>query len=83
MNIYIYPFMRIPVQYFSLFIYIPVHELPVHFHTSIQINRQDLPVSVFTALHDYVYRHASHSSNHNDLPVITTTCVPSHTCTRS
>ena len=30
-----------------------------------------------------VYRHASHSSDHKDLPVITTTCVPSHTCTRS
>ena len=66
-----------------LHIYIPVHELPVNFHTSIQINRQDLPVSVSTALHDYVYRHASHSSKHKDLPVITTTCVLSHTCTRS
>ena len=29
------------------------------------------------------YRHASHSSNHKDLPVITATCVLSHTCTRS
>ena len=30
-----------------------------------------------------VYSHASLSSNHKDLPVTTTTCVPAHICTRS
>ena len=30
-----------------------------------------------------VYAHASLSSNHKDLPVTTTTCVPAHICTRS
>ena len=30
-----------------------------------------------------VYPHASLSSNHKDLPVSTTTCVPAHRCTRS
>ena len=30
-----------------------------------------------------VYPHASLSSNHEDLPVTTTTCVPAHICTRS
>ena len=30
-----------------------------------------------------VYLHASLPSNHKDLPVITTTCVPAHSCTRS
>ena len=30
-----------------------------------------------------VYLHASLSSNHKDLPVTTTTCVPAHRCTRS
>ena len=30
-----------------------------------------------------VYLHASLSSNHKDLPVTTTTCVPAHICTRS
>ena len=106
-------------------IYIPVHELPVHFHTSIQINRQDLPVSVSTALHVHIwtrssaylfslfllFQHNIHNylstlllgyvhtdlpenkvtclsscfslSNHKDLPVITTTCISTHTCTRS
>ena len=29
-----------------------------------------------------VYLHASLSSNHKDLPVTTTTCVPGHRCTR-
>ena len=29
------------------------------------------------------YLHASHSSNHKDLPVTTTTCVHAHRCTRS
>ena len=31
----------------------------------------------------HVYRHASLSSNHKDLPVITTTCAHVHRCTRS
>ena len=30
-----------------------------------------------------VYPHASLSSNHKDLPVTTTTCLPAHRCTRS
>ncbi len=30
-----------------------------------------------------VYPHASLPSNHKDLPVSTTTCVPAHRCTRS
>ena len=30
-----------------------------------------------------VYPHASLSSNHQDLPVTTSTCVPAHTCTPS
>ena len=30
-----------------------------------------------------VYLHVSLSSNHKDLPVSTTTCVPAHRCTRS
>ena len=30
-----------------------------------------------------VYLHASLPSNHKDLPVSTTTCVPAHICTRS
>ena len=30
-----------------------------------------------------VYLHASLSTNHKDLPVSTTTCVPAHRCTRS
>ena len=30
-----------------------------------------------------VYLHASLSSNHKDLPVTTTTCLPAHRCTRS
>ena len=31
----------------------------------------------------YVYLHPSLLSNHNDLPVTTTTCVPAHSCTCS
>ena len=117
----------------------PFMDLRVHFHTSISINRQDLPVNVSTVLHVHictcsslycsacpqiylfiiipvtfisfffgitcimtfkliywgaypqihpkinapVYSHASRSSNHKDLPVTTTTCVPAHICTRS
>ena len=34
-------------------------------------------------IHLPVYIHASLSSNHKDLPVTTTTCVPAHICTRS
>ena len=30
-----------------------------------------------------VYVHASLPSNHKDLPVTTTTCIPAHSCTRS
>ena len=30
-----------------------------------------------------VYLHASPPSNHKNLPVTTTTCVPAHSCTRS
>ena len=30
-----------------------------------------------------VYLHASLESNHNDVPVTTTTCVPAHSCTHS
>ena len=30
-----------------------------------------------------VYLHASLPSNHNDLPVTTTNCVPAHSCTHS
>ena len=33
-------------------------------------------------IHLPVYIHASLSSNHEDLPVTTTTCVPAHICTR-
>ena len=34
-------------------------------------------------IHLPVYIHASLSSNHKDLPVTTTTCLPAHICTRS
>ena len=61
----------------------PFRTLPVHFHTLIENNRLDPPVNVSTAQHNSLYLHASHSSNHKDLPVITTTCEPTHTCTRS
>jgi len=56
----------------------PVMILPVHFHILILINRQGLPVIVYTALQHPVYLHASLSSNHKDLLVTTTTCVHAH-----
>ena len=61
----------------------PFMTMPVHFHILILINRQDLPVIVYTALQHPVYLHASLSSNHKDLPVTTTTCIHAHRPTGS
>ena len=38
---------------------------------------------IYPKLNLPVYLHASLPSNHKDLPVSTTTCVPAHRCTRS
>ena len=63
----------------------PFMTLTVHFDTLIQINHQDLPVNVSTALRDClsVYLHVFLLFNHKDLPVTTATCVPTHRCTCS
>ena len=65
--------------------------MPVQFNSSILGLQVQLPFNASTGLHTQmypkvnlpVYLHASLSSNHKDLPVTLTTCVPAHKCTHS
>ena len=51
------------------------------------MNLQLISCGTYTQIHPKinlpVYLHASLSSNHKDLPVTTTTCLPAHRCTCS
>ncbi len=66
----IYPFMSIPVQYFSLFGITYTVKFPLGTYTQIQ-----------PEINVPVYLHTSPLSNNTDLPVTTNTCVPAHRCT--
>ena len=66
----IYPFMSIPVQYFSLFCITYTVKFPLICWVKIQ-----------PEIHVPVYLHTSPLSNNKDLPVTQNTCVPAHRCT--
>ena len=64
-------------------------DVPVRFISSFSAYTTQWPFNSSTGVpthrsnQKYIYSHASLSSNHKDLPVTTTICVPAHICTRS
>ena len=71
-----YMFINIPVRFIS---YFPAYPSQRPFSSSTGVLTHRSTRKYFFP----VYHHASLSSDHKDLPVSTTTCVPDHRCTRS